>query len=796
MSDTPLPPDDGPDPDDELLDYEQLLAEGLDPPDARAILGPHAALTRREVKGPLRDAPTRAGGAGMIVTVAGPRGVGKTPAERIDLLFGKLPKFKPTGKGYVCCCPAHDDSSASLSISVGKGERIVLHCFAGCAPETVMEKMGLCIADLFQPEENGDEHDTIEEAEADADRIAKRLNGSRAGRWDYFTARGELVGRVLRYDLPGGKDGRRDKTFRPLAIQPDGRWAVGAMPAPRPLYRLPHLVAVPAHGVVFVTEGEKAADAVVCIGLNATTFSGGTEGVRQTDYSPLAGRTIVLLPDNDAAGEKCVEKLAGLLKRLDPPATVAVLRLPGLPSKGDAVEFIEARRAAGVPDAAIRGELEALAAKAPTPATVTVTVADPPLPVEPSWPDPPGEEAFYGLAGRIVRTIEPASEASAVALLGQALVAFGNVVGQGPHFVVESDRHRANEFMVLVGRTSKSRKGTSWGRINRLLQDVEAQWAADHVATGLSSGQGLIWHVRDPIMKRERVREKGQVSYVEIEADPGIEDKRLLVVEPEFAACLKLTESRESTLSAVIRNAWDGRDLRILNKNSPTKATGAHISLIGHITAEELRRCLSTTEMANGFANRFLWVCTERSKQLPFGGEVDAGAWGAVRNDLAAALEFARNVGTVSRDEKALELWAEVYGPLSEGRPGLAGALLGRAEAHVMRLALIYALMDCSAVIRAEHLLAALVLWDFCERSVYYLFGDSLGDPFADEVLRFLRGNPSGLTRTDLTHCFGKNQPADRIGRALGLLLQHHLARCERQETGGRPAERWFAARR
>jgi hypothetical protein len=491
-----------------------------------------------------------------------------------------------------------------------------------------------------------------------------------------------------------------------------------------------------------------------------------------------------------------MDKLSALLVKLDPPATVAVLKLPNLPPKGDAVEFIEMRRAEGAADQEIRAELERLAAKAPGADSVHATPADAPLPTEPPWPEPPGEEAFYGLPGRIVRTIGPASEASAVALLVQEMVAFGNVVGRAPHFVVESDRHRANENAVLVGRTSKSRKGTSWGRIERLLEEVEAEWAADRIATGLSSGQGLIWHVRDPIMKRERVREKGQVSYQEVEADPGVEDKRLLVVEPEFASCLKLTESRESTLSAVIRNAWDGRDLRILNKNSPTKATGAHISVIGHITAEELRRYLTVTESANGFGNRFLWVCAERSKMLPFGGSIDPQAWEALRNDLAAALAFARDVGMVSRDEKALKLWAEVYGQLSEGRPGLAGALLGRAEAHVMRLALIYALMDCSAVIRAEHLLAALALWDFCERSVYYLFGDSLGDPFADEVLRLLRGSPSGLTRTDLMHCFGKNQPADRIGRALGLLLQHHLARCDRRETGGRPAERWFAARR
>src|SRR5262249_61222562 len=141
-------------------------------------------------------------------------------------------------------------------------------------------------------------------------------------------------------------------------------------------------------------------------------------------------------------------------------------------------------------------------------------------------------------------------------------------------------------------------------------------------------------------------------------------------------------------------------------------------------------------------------------------------------------------------------VWREVYGTLSAGRPGLAGALLARAEAHVLRLSMVYALMDCSAVIQAEHLLAALTLWDYCERSVYYVFGDCLGDPLADDLLRALRAAPEGMTRTDMSVYFGRHQSSDRIGRALGLLLQHHLARRERQETSGRPAERWFAARR
>jgi hypothetical protein len=307
----------------------------------------------------------------------------------------------------------------------------------------------------------------------------------------------------------------------------------------------------------------------------------------------------------------------------------------------------------------------------------------------------------------------------------------------------------------------------------------------------------LIWAVRDPIHKRERVKERGEaVRYEEVEADPGIADKRLLVVEPEFANVLKQTERQGNTLSAVLRVAWDGRDLRSMTKNSPARATGAHVSLIGHITAAELRRYLTETETANGFGNRFLWLCADRSKLLPEGGAVAPAAWAALRDDLTEALAFARSVGEVPRDEEARDLWREIYGQLSEGKPGLAGALLARAEAHVLRLAMLYALLDRSATIGAPHLLAALALWDYCERSVYHVFGDELGDPVADEILRLLRSCPTGLTRNELYDYFGRHRSSERISRALGLLLQHHLVRPERQETGGRPAERWFAGAR
>ena len=251
-------------------------------------------------------------------------------------------------------------------------------------------------------------------------------------------------------------------------------------------------------------------------------------------------------------------------------------------------------------------------------------------------------------------------------------------------------------------------------------------------------------------------------------------------------------ERQGNTLSAVLRDAWDHGSLRTLIKNNPNRATGAHISLIGHITDDELRRYLDRTEMANGLANRLVFVCVQRSKMLPRGGRpID---WTGIQLRLNVILARLPT-GEIGRTEAAWSLWEKVYPALSSDRPGMLGAILGRAEAQVLRLALIYALLDGSAFIDAPHMLAALACWDYAEASARFIFGDALGDPVADEILRALRERPDGMTRTELMQHFARNLSSEQIGRALAVLARGNFAASITERTAGRPAERWRATR-
>jgi hypothetical protein len=403
---------------------------------------------------------------------------------------------------------------------------------------------------------------------------------------------------------------------------------------------------------------------------------------------------------------------------------------------------------------------------------------------------------LQGLAGDIVKAIDPHTEADPAAILVQILVGFGNLVGPAPFFQIEANPHRANLFAILVGQTSKSRKGTSWAHVKGLLKRADQEWAENCHVTGLSSGEGVIWAVRDPTDNPTAAKPSEDSQAPGAVHPPA--DKRLLVHESEFSRVLRVQSREGNTLSALLRQAWDDGDLQILTKNTPVRATGAHISIVGHITQDELRRELTFTDQANGFANRFLFVCVRRSKLRPRGGQVDSRVLQELAGRLRQAAEFARNVQRVVSSEKAWALWDRAYcNQLSAEPPGLVGAITARGDTQVRRLSLVYALLDRSRVIRMQHLRAALEVWRYCEDSCRYIFGNALGNPVADRILDALRKAPHGLTRTEISELFARNVSEAATSAALEFLRKQGRAFMKSEKSGerGRPTERWFTRR-
>lgn len=284
--------------------------------------------------------------------------------------------------------------------------------------------------------------------------------------------------------------------------------------------------------------------------------------------------------------------------------------------------------------------------------------------------------------------------------------------------------------------------------------------------SGLSSGEGLIKHA----------------------ADGG--DHRLLVQEPEFARVLTAASREKSTLSPVIRQAWDTGDLRVMTKE-PIAADGAHISILAHITVEELRETLTGVQAANGFANRFLFACVKRGRLLPTGGKIDQGVTAQLGQKLAGVVGEARKLGQVTRSTEADQVWAERYHELAQDDPGgLLGGVVSRGEAQVLRLSLTYALLDCSRRINPQHIAAAWAVWTYCRDSAAWLFGGRTGNGDADRIIRALQGFPNGMASlTELTEALGGRPYGQRLEAALDLLQSRGEIARSKQSTRGRPRQ-------
>jgi len=281
----------------------------------------------------------------------------------------------------------------------------------------------------------------------------------------------------------------------------------------------------------------------------------------------------------------------------------------------------------------------------------------------------------------------------------------------------------------------------------------------------------------------EKMNSKGE----RIVTDEGASDKRLLVLESEFSGALKQFAREGNVLSNVLRDAWDGKAvLRTLTKNSPTRASGAHISVIAHTTPADLGAYLGNVEAANGLGNRFVFVLTHRAKLLPDPGRAPADAVARLVDEVRETLNFARHVGEIRRTPAAAAVWEHLYPELTREQPGLLGNLLARSEAHVARLSALYALSARRQQVDVEHLQAAVALWEYVEQSTAIIFADRTGDRTADKLLAKLNPGRSMTVEEIRSDIFANHIDKTRLDNALAVLEYRGRVRLVKHQTGGR----------
>ena len=424
------------------------------------------------------------------------------------------------------------------------------------------------------------------------------------------------------------------------------------------------------------------------------------------------------------------------------------------------------------------------------------TVAIEAAPVEHPQMDSLG---FHGILKNVVDAGTATSEASKIAVAANTIAYFCAMIGRNAYQEIGDSVVHCRPFFLLTGQSSKARKGTSesfprklFRRVDKILAERaaaggnlgEANFWYLKERSGLSSGEGLAYQVRD---ESEKVDPKGIPMW------DAVDDKRLLLIEPEFASVIASCRRETSTLSPTIRNAWDGKTLSTLNKNTPVTASAPHIVMVAHITGTELRKKIDSVEIGNGFLNRFVILHVSRDKLVPHPARTPDATVDDLAECLAGAVSFATASGkhndtiACEMDDDARDYWSAIYPRLSKSLPGITGSLLGRSEVYCRMLAMVFALLDKTTTISAQHIKAAECWFDYGRQSIEYIFDETdrqvefdENEALAKRVFEIIRDKP-GITQTDINKGLSGHFTSEQIKAALEhhcVMRPHKFDRC------------------
>lgn len=408
----------------------------------------------------------------------------------------------------------------------------------------------------------------------------------------------------------------------------------------------------------------------------------------------------------------------------------------------------------------------------------TPTVEDTDKAIPPMPPPAASPDLYHGILGEIVTAAAPSTEADPVGVLGSLLAGCGVALGDGPHVQIGNTRHPLLIWPLLFGRTGSGRKGEAGETASLFLKKAAATYL-DISVTGLSSGEGLIERIRDPDTTNEK--DTG-----------GTDEKRLAVTEPEFASVMARAKREGSTLAYVLREAWTGKALSVLNRKA-LHAKTSHVGITGHITPKEFRLRLAEAEMAGGTFNRFLPLYVERSKKLPIPAGVALPVVDRLGGKLSDAITYGKPTRTIGLDDEAVNLWTdELYDELSaaDDEDSAWTQFTQRAAPYCRRIAALYAVLDRRYIVSKADLAAAAALVRYSIGSARYVLDARMRDPRTDRIRRAVdAAGDTGLTRKQISDLFSRNVTKVQLDELLAQLVDTgHYERVS-IPTGGRPAE-------
>jgi uncharacterized protein DUF3987 len=681
------------------------------------------------------------------------------PTERILSAlreFGCEPK--KSGKEWTCRCPAHEDRNPSLSIGTGDDGRALVKCHASCSAEAVCHAIGLELRDLMPENTNGatvqpktrrgvpvpktssngvtsggfgdgdgggDDKRVFPSAQKAVSEL-ERSHGKRSEWWTYHDAESERVMLVVRFDAEvsqGNSECKPGKTFRPVARVKDG-WIIGDPLGPIPLYDLPALFTAPPETPVVVCEGEKAADAAKACGLLSTTSAHGAQAAAKTDWSPVRGRVVWVLPDHDKAGEKYAEDVVRLAFAAG-ARSVRIVRLanhwPDLPRGGDMADVLELAK--GDQDT-VRGAVEALAKE--------IEPEDAPIPTGPArfvpFPVDVLPEPIRSFVVRGSKALCCDSSFIALPMLSGLASAIGNthriqlkrswtepaIVWTA--IVGESGTVKSPALELALGAVRKRQHRAMKEHAERVMAwEIEhARWEIEN--SNWKRNAAKADSIEDPPEAPEKPtcpRTWTDDTTVEALVTKLQENPRgLLMIRDELSGWFNFDRyngSKGGGDAAKWLEVFGGRSLIVDRKSSGTEyVPRASVSIAGGIQPETLKRALAKEHLDNGLAARLLFAMPPRIPKRWTEEDIDEGTVAAVEGvfDRLYDLEPAINAEgdskprLVTLNDAAKRAWVRFvneHGVEQAERVGEEAAAWSKLEGYAARFALVIHLARVAA---------------------------------------------------------------------------------------------------
>jgi hypothetical protein len=381
---------------------------------------------------------------------------------------------------------------------------------------------------------------------------------------------------------------------------------------------------------------------------------------------------------------------------------------------------------------------------------------------------------FRGVLGEITRAIEPGTEADTAGVYGSLLAMTGAVIGPGPHMMIGDSYHPLLIWPQLIGPTNAGRKGDATASARRVVETAFPDLRSIS-ATGLSSGEGIIARLQDPDEKTGK----------------GTHDKRLIITEPEWARVMSVCRREGSTMSGVLRAAWDGSPLEVIIKESYGSAEASHVAVITHITPVELRLKLNQADIAGGLHNRFLPLYVERRKLLALPPGLSPEKLKFLSRKLARAIANARKLHELTLGESAEEYWKdEVYPDLTAVAEGntIEAAYIQRAPAYCRRISALLSALDGSDRTTLADLESAVALMGYSASSARYALSTAERNPDFDKLKRAVdESRVRGLTRTQVSNLFSRHLSGVRLSELINELRSDPAYETTKMSTDGAP---------